>query len=97
MNEYYVYFMTNSTHKLYTGVTSDLYRRVYEHKNKLIPGFTSKYNLTWLAYHEMTNDVVSAIDREKQVKGWLGSRKITLVESMNPEWKDLSAGWYQWP
>lgn len=97
MNEYYVYIMTNSTRKLYTGVTNDLHRRVYEHKNKLIPGFTSKYNLTWLVYYEMTNDVVSAIRREKQVKGWLRSKKITLVGSMNPEWKDLSAEWYQSP
>ena len=93
MNQYYVYIMTNSTRRLYTGVTSDLQRRAYEHKNKLVPGFTKKYNLTWLVYYEMTNDVTSAISREKQIKGWLRSRKVALVESMNPEWRDLSTEW----
>ena len=93
MNQYHVYIMTNSTRRLYTGVTSDLQRRVYEHKNKLVPGFTKKYNLTWLVYYEMTHDVTAAISREKQIKGWLRSKKVALVESMNPEWRDLSTEW----
>ena len=94
MNQYYVYIMTNSTRRLYTGVTSNLQRRVYEHKSKLVSGFTKKYNLTWLVYYEMTNDVTAAISREKQIKGWLRSKKLALVGSMNPEWKDLSAEWF---
>jgi putative endonuclease len=94
MNNYYVYIMTNNSKTLYTGVTNDLNRRVYEHKQKLIPGFTQKYNITKLVYFEETSDVNTAISREKQIKGWLREKKITLIESMNPEWKDLSAGWY---
>lgn len=86
--------MTNQKRTLYVGVTNDLIRRVYEHKNKLVNGFTKKYNLTWLAYYDATGEVTSAIVREKQLKGWLRSRKIALVESMNPNWADLAAGWY---
>jgi putative endonuclease len=94
MNNYYVYIMTNNSKTLYTGMTNDLTRRVYEHKQKLIPGFTQKYNITKLVYFEETSDVNAAISREKQIKGWLREKKITLIESMNPEWKDLSVGWY---
>ena len=97
MNQYYVYIMTNSTRRLYTGVTNDLQRRVYAHKHKLVSGFTKRYNLTWLVYYETTNDINAAISREKQIKGWLRKRKLALVESMNPEWKDLSADWYETP
>ena len=92
--EYYVYIMTNQSRTLYTGVTSDLMRRVYEHKNKLVPGFTSKYNITRLVYYESTSSIHSALAREKQIKGWLRAKKIALIESMNPEWKDLSEGWF---
>jgi putative endonuclease len=74
---------------LYTGVTNDIARRAYEHRNKLIKGFSSKYNLTKLVYVEHTNDVYSAIAREKQIKGFLRSKKIKLIESMNPKWEDL--------
>ena len=63
---------------------------MYEHKNKLLPGFTSKYNVTWLAYYEQTSDVESAIARENQIKGWRRSKKVELIESANPRWKDLS-------
>lgn len=84
MTKYYVYIMTNASRRLYTGVTGDLQRRVYEHRNKLAPGFTQKYNLTWLAYYEITSDVSAAISRKKQIKGWLRSKKLALVESMNP-------------
>jgi putative endonuclease len=78
---------------LYTGVTNDLKRRVYEHKNKLINGFTKKYNITKLVYYEATNEVTSAIVREKQIKGWLRRKKIALIESANPQWEDLSEEW----
>ena len=91
--EYYVYIMTNKSRTLYTGVTNNLMRRVYEHKNKLVPGFTSKYNIKKLVYFESTSDVNQAILKEKQIKGWLRAKKITLINSMNPEWKDLSEGW----
>ena len=93
MKQYYVYIMTNKSNTLYTGVTNDLIRRVYEHKNHLVKGFTDKYNITKLVYYEATNDVRSAIEREKQIKGWLRIKKINLIESMNPEWKDLSEDW----
>jgi putative endonuclease len=91
---YYVYIMTNPSHStLYTGITNDLQRRVHEHKHKLIPGFTSKYSVTYLLYFETTPNVVAAIAREKQIKGWLRSKKIALIEAENPQWKDLSAEW----
>ncbi len=93
MRQYYVYIMTNRSGTLYTGVTNDLARRVYEHRNKLIPGFTAKYNITKLVYFEITNDVRTAIAREKQFKGWLRAKKIALIASVNPNWDDLSADW----
>lgn len=94
MGRYYVYILTNHSKTLYVGVTNNLERRVFEHKAKLVPGFTKKYNLSQLAYFEETDDVGTAIQREKQVKGWLRRKKIALIESMNPEWGDLSDGWY---
>ena len=95
MKQYYVYIMTNSSRTLYTGVTDDLVRRAYEHRNKLIEGFTQKYNITRLVYYEITGDVRAAIQREKQIKGWLRKKKIALIEAANPEWKDLSERWYE--
>ena len=71
----YVYIMTNSRRTLYVGVTNDIERRVYEHKHKLVDGFTKRYNITWLVHYEETSDVVAAIEREKQVKGWRRSKK----------------------
>jgi putative endonuclease len=91
--EYYVYIMTNCSRTLYTGVTNNLERRVYEHKMKIVPCFTKRYRMNYLAYFEVVNDVISAITREKQIKGWVRSRKIALVESINPNWKDLSEDW----
>jgi putative endonuclease len=85
--------MTNRSKTLYTGVTNDLQRRVYEHKQKLVPGFTAKYNITKLVYYEVTADVNSAIAREKQIKGWLRVKKINLIESNNPNWLDLAEDW----
>jgi len=88
---YFVYIMTNKkSGVLYTGITNNLARRVYEHKEKLISGFTSKYNLTKLVFFEETHDVKAAIAREKQIKGWLRKKKIELIESRNPDWNDLS-------
>ncbi len=87
--------MSNKSKTLYTGITNNLARRVYEHKQKLIPGFTSKYNTTMLVYFEMTTDVRAALNREKQIKGWLRSKKINLIEAVNPEWKDLSLEWLE--
>jgi putative endonuclease len=75
-------------------MTNDLERRVYEHKNIITPGFTSKYNITKLVFFESTTNVDEAIKREKQIKGWLRSKKIALIESQNPNWKDLSKDWY---
>ncbi len=75
-------------------MTNDLIRRIHEHKQKLIPGFTQKYNIDRLVYYEETVDVAEAIAREKQIKGWLRAKKIALIESMNPEWNDLSADWF---
>jgi putative endonuclease len=87
--------MTNKSKTLYTGVTNNLERRVYEHKQKLIKGFTYKYNIDRLVYHEVTPDIKVALTREKQIKGWLRSKKIALIESVNPEWRDLSIEWFK--
>ena len=91
MNQYYVYIMTNKSRTLYTGVTNNLERRVQEHKQKLVPGFTAKYNINRLVYYEVTDNVYSAISREKEIKGWLRAKKIGLIKSKNPEWRDLSS------
>jgi putative endonuclease len=95
MKQYYVYIMSSKSRTLYTGITDNLLRRVYEHKNRLIDGFTKKYNITDLAYYEVTSDIQTAIQREKQIKGWVRRRKIALIETVNAEWKDLSNGWYE--
>jgi putative endonuclease len=79
---------------LYIGVTNNLLGRVHEHKNGLSPGFASKYGLDRLVYCESTDDVRSAIAREKQLKGWVRRRKIALIETLNPSWDDLAAEWY---
>ena len=94
MAEYYTYIMTNQRRTLYTGVTNNLVRRVYEHRHKLLDGFTKRYNLTWLAHYEATSDVRSAIAREKEIKGWRRSKKVELIESANPQWKDLARDWF---
>jgi putative endonuclease len=87
---YYVYIMTNKNDRvLYTGITNDLKRRIYEHKGKMIKGFTKSYNITKLIYYEIFRDVESAILREKQIKGGSRIKKIELVNRINPEWKDL--------
>ena len=92
---FYTYILASRSRVLYTGVTNDLARRVYEHKKKLVQGFTSKYNVNQLVYYEEYNHPEEAILREKQIKGWLRIKKIKLIEDMNPGWKDLSEGWYE--
>ena len=90
MPEYYVYIMTNFSRTLYTGITNNVERRIYEYKKKIVPGFTSKYAIDKLVYCETTPDVKAAIAREKQIKGWVRKNKIALIESVNPQWRDLS-------
>jgi putative endonuclease len=91
--QYYLYIMTNKYNTvLYTGVTNDLQRRVYEHKEKIIEGFTNKYNITKLVYYEVFEDAYTAISREKQIKAGSRQKKIDLVNSINQEWKDLYDG-----
>ena len=91
---YYVYILTNwSNRALYTGVTNNLERRLYEHKNKSVKGFTEKYNVNKLVYFDSTNDIKAAIAREKQIKGWTRNKKNALIESINPQWNDLSENW----
>lgn len=93
---YFVYILTNHlTTTLYIGCTNNLERRVYEHKKKLVDGFTKKYNLDRLVYFEESDDFITARERERQLKGWLRRRKAALVETMNPEWRDLSANWFE--
>jgi putative endonuclease len=91
---YYVYLLTNSNNKvMYVGMTNDLERRIYEHKNKLIKGFTEKYNINKLVYFEQTQDVLASIAREKEIKKWRREKKNQLVNLMNPKWEDLSSKW----
>jgi putative endonuclease len=90
MNNYYVYILTNKKDGLfYTGVTNDLIRRVYEHKNNIIEGFTKKYNLHFLVYYETHNDINLALLREKRIKKWNRDWKIEIIEKNNPDWIDL--------
>jgi putative endonuclease len=96
MRDYYVYILCNKKNGvLYTGVTNNLKRRTYEHKYRQVPGFARRTNWDRLVFFEITPDVASAIQREKQIKGWLRAKKIRLIESRNPEWKDLSDAWFQ--
>jgi len=91
MNQYYVYMNTNPTYTvLYVGMTNNLEHRTSQHRNHILKGFTKKYNVTRLVYFEATEDVQAAIAREKQLKRWTRARKIALIESVNPEWRDLS-------
>ena len=89
--QYYVYILTNkSNHVLYIGMTNNIQRRIYEHKNKLVEGFSSKYNLNKLVYFETTTDVSAAIEREKVLKKWSRIKKCNLIQIQNPSWQDLS-------
>src|SRR5207247_2078418 len=93
--QYFVYILTNRWRTvLYTGMTNSLQRRIWQHKTGTIAGFTKKYNCDRLVYYEIYNEVLQAIAREKQVKPWRRAKKIALITSMNPEWKDLAGDWY---
>ncbi len=91
---YCVYIMASKSRTLYTGVTSNLERRVLQHRGKLLPGFTARYNIDLLVYYETSREIAAAIAREKQIKSWGRRKKIALIESVNRDWKDLSAAWY---
>lgn len=96
--QYFVYMMTNRWKTvLYTGVTNDLERRAWEHKSKAVPGFTKQYNCDRLVYFESFDRIEQAITREKQIKGWIRAKKNALINSTNPEWKDLAAEWLTGP
>ena len=91
---YYVYILTNwDDSVMYVGVTNNLEHRLYEHRNHMVEGFTKKYNVHKLVYYEYTNDVYSALEREKQLKGWSRAKKNALVAKSNPTWSDLSTEW----
>ncbi len=94
MKNYYVYILCNKSKTLYTGITNDLIRRIFEHKHKLVGGCTKKYNIAKLVWYEELNSAQDAIDCEKRIKGWVRRKKISLVEIENPEWKDLSMEWF---
>jgi putative endonuclease len=93
MRQYFVYILSSYKRTTYVGVTNDLERRLYEHKHHLVPGFTSKYNVDRLVYFEATGDVYAAISWEKEIKAWRREKKVALVESLNPDWRDLSFEW----
>ena len=93
---YFVYIMTNKRDTvLYTGVTSNLQKRVFEHKHKFVKGFTARYNISKLVYFEEGGDIIAALTREKQIKAGSRQRKIVLINSINPKWKDLSESWFK--
>lgn len=92
-NVYHVYILASASRVLYTGVTNDLRRRVTEHKEGRVSGFTQRYNVNQLMYFAAFRDVRDAIAREKQVKAWTRAKRIELIESMNPQWRDLSLDW----
>lgn len=87
---YFVYILANDSRTLYTGVTGNFEIRIQQHKSRQTPGFTAKYNVTRLVYYEMFGNAREAIAREKQIKGWLRAKKIALIESLNPRWRDLA-------
>lgn len=90
---YYVYIMASHSRTLYVGMTNDLERRIYEHQNNLIEGFTSKYRIKRLVFYEEFDTPLAAIEAEKRLKGWVRAKKIALVEEKNPNWRDLSESW----
>ncbi|HEX4003201.1 MAG TPA: GIY-YIG nuclease family protein [Candidatus Acidoferrales bacterium] len=88
----FVYILASKSGVLYVGVTSRLRHRIVEHRLKLVDGFSARYNVTRLVYYEQFGDIRNAITREKQIKGWLRAKKVALIESTNPRWKDLAEG-----
>ena len=94
MRSYFVYILASRSRTLYVGVTGDLARRLFEHKTHAVPGFTARYRIDRLVHFEETSDVYAALTREKQIKSWGRAKKLQLIESANPTWQDLCAGWY---
>jgi putative endonuclease len=92
---FWIYILASDHRNLYVGVTNDLERRLFEHRSGLIRGFTRKYNVHRLVYFESTDNPIAAIEREKRIKGWRRSKKIALIEAVNPSWRDLSDDWGQ--
>ena len=88
--QYYVYMLASRTRRLYVGMTNDLHRRVLQHRTKAIEGFASKYNIERLVWYESTSQVLDAIAREKQIKGWRREKEVELIEEDNPDWADLA-------
>jgi putative endonuclease len=97
MKQYFVYIMSNKSRRLYVGITSKLLKRIFQHKNKLLPGFTARYNFDMLVYYEEFSQVVNAIAREKEIKGWRREKKLKLALKENPDWEDLSLEWEEDP
>ncbi len=93
MKSYWVYILSSRSGTLYVGVTNDLILRLAEHRSGLVEGFTSKYGVNRLVYYEETSDVWVALAREKQIKGWRRKKKVELIRTINPSWRDLSRGW----
>src|SRR5262249_50931459 len=93
LKQYFVYIMSNKSRRVYVGITSKLFRRVFQHKNKLLPGFTARYNFDMLVYYEEFSQVASALTREKEIKGWRREKKLKLILAENPDWSDLSLEW----
>jgi putative endonuclease len=91
MKQFYIYMLASRSRRLYVGMTSELDRRVLEHKSKAISGFTSRYNIDRLVWFESTESVVAAAERERQIKNWRREKKVWLIEMMNPSWDDLAA------
>ena len=94
MRRYYVYIMASKSRVLYVGVTNDIWRRAWEHRNDATSGFTSKYRIHRLVYFEEFKYIGNAIAKEKRIKGWLREKKIALIRSANPTWEDLSESWF---
>jgi putative endonuclease len=92
---YYVYILASHSRRMYIGVTNDLLRRIWEHRAKVVNGFSARYSTTALVFFETTGDARSAIAREKQLKNWRREKKVALVETHNPAWRDLAAGWFE--
>ena len=95
MRLYCVYIMASRSHRLYTGITNNLLRRVFEHRTKRTRSFTARYDMTRLVYYECGSDVLAAIAREKEIKGWSRRRKLSLIQSRNPTFADLAKGWFE--
>ena len=90
----FVYILTSKSPVLYVGVTNDMFRRMWEHRNGAFPGFTRRYGVDRLVYYEAASDPAAAISREKQIKGWARTNKVGMIESMNPDWNDLAERWF---